>query len=80
MNDQFMSGMIRAADMCRDKIPDRDNLDDGCEFDYSPMDFYEEYSEWLCTKSGLLIGNGKMLVDHIESATMFDEFMEQRKK
>lgn len=48
--------------------------------DLDPMDFYEEYSEWLMGRSAeLCICNGDDLVRHIESATYFDEFLEQRK-
>lgn len=49
------------------------------EADPDPMDYYDEYSEWLCNQSDLCICNGHMLVNHFESATRFDEFLEQRK-
>lgn len=50
--------------------------------DADPMDYYEEYSEWLMSgrNSDLMICNGDSLVRHLESATRFDEFMEWRKK
>ena len=43
-----------------------------------PMDYYEEYSEWLMQKdraADLMICNGHDLVRHLEAGTGFDEFL-----
>ena len=48
--------------------------------DADPMDYYDEYSDWLLARAAdLCICNGDDLVRHLESATRFDEFLEGRK-
>lgn len=46
--------------------------------DADPMDYYDEYSEWLMNNV-YPICNGDDLVRHFEASTRFDEFLEQRK-
>ena len=46
--------------------------------DADPMDYYEEYSEWLCNNE--LCWNGNRLVELLESAHRFDEFLEWHKR
>ena len=48
------------------------------DVDADPMDYYEEYSEWLLANVPYIC-NGDDLVRHLESATRFDEFLEGRK-
>lgn len=49
------------------------------EMENDPVDQYEEYSEWLCGQSHLMICNGDDLIRHFEAGTGFDEFMRGEK-
>ena len=44
-----------------------------------PMEYYEEYCDYLMGQTDLLICNGDDLVRHFESSTYFEEFLEWRK-
>ena len=44
--------------------------------DYDPMDFYEEYSEWLCRHCD--VHNKDQLIEKFEDGYMFDVFLEYR--
>lgn len=42
--------------------------------DADPMDYYEEYSEWLMRNE--MVWNGDRLIELFEDAHRFDEFLE----
>jgi len=44
--------------------------------DFDPFDFYLEYSEWLVDHYP--IGNNHMLIMHLEAASGFESFLEEK--
>lgn len=44
--------------------------------DADPMDYYEEYSEWLMANEP--VWNGARLIDLLENCHRFDEFLAER--
>lgn len=47
--------------------------------DADPMDYYEEYSEWLMKVEPERIWNSDCLVRMLDCAHRFEEFLETRK-
>ena len=47
--------------------------------DLEPMNFYNEYSEWLVNKPGELICNGDDLIRHFErNENAFERFLDEK--
>jgi hypothetical protein len=46
--------------------------------DLDPMDFYDEFNDWLMNESGLMIGNGHMLTEAFEKEANFQDFIREK--